>query len=352
MTKDEIRQSFLSLQDFDAYMERFPEFIGLPVEGEVFRKEMELMGTDGVYTHRRKDQLRQQRKREIIKSLHAEIDHLCGEIEQAGPYTDPDEADTAPVNIVYLYPKGKREDINHAVALKTAAAIDTDGDICYAAFPPAAIREIDLVLYPVKNVFSGYDFLNLEEDAAAAFLLKHSRIFQIEYLMWKINYLTSEYKSLRSIRNTKLRTILKVHQAAVMAERDAIYEQLIAEGETHAKWVSEQKAYAIVKAKYPDAKFQYQPDWLNGQRIDIYIPSEKTAIEYQGKQHTEAVEFFGGMEGLKSNIERDHRKEFHCRANGVKLICWNYDQPLTKAFFEEQIEPGIRNEDVPDPSEK
>lgn len=54
--------------------------------------------------------------------------------------------------------------------------------------------------------------------------------------------------------------------------------------------------------------------------LDFYIPSAQVAIEYQGRQHFEAVIPFGGEEGLKITRERDEYKKNICKENGVKLV--------------------------------
>ena len=353
MPKNKLKQSFLKLKSFDEYMEKLPEFIGLEIDHELFRKEMELMENEPSYTHRKKEQLRLKRKREIVKEYKEQMAALCEDVISYGPYIELDNVDDTFVNIVYLYPEGKREDINHAIAMRSASSIEIEGNICYAVFPAKAYEAIDLLLFPVKNFFARYDFLKIEQDAAASFLLRLNRIFQIEYLMWKVNYLIPQYRSLRSVENVKLRDILKAHHELIQYKRDEIYEHLIEDGETHARWISEQKAYAIVKKHYPKAVFQYQPKWLCGQRLDIFIPENNSGIEYQGKQHTEAVEFFGGEEGLRDNRIRDRKKNYLCRTHGVKLIYWNYDEPLTEAFFECQLVPMIEGEiNVSNPSKK
>lgn len=339
-----MKQAFLKLKNFDEYIRRLPDFIGLEIDNDLFRKEMELMENDGEYTHRQKDQIRQKRKKELVKEFQEQIDKLYEDVKAHGPYIKLDNVDDTFVNIVYLYPEGKREDINHAIAMRSATSLEIEDNICYAAFPAKAYRDIDLLLFPVKNFFAGYDFLKIKGDAAASFLLRFNRIYQIEYLMWKINYLIPQYRSLRSMEDVKLRDLLKSHHEFVNQKRDEIYEKLIKDGQTHARWISEQKAYAIVKKKYPNAKFQYQPAWLHGQRLDIFIPEKNVGIEYQGKQHTEAIEFFGGDQGLQSNIIRDRKKNYLCRKNGVKLIYWNYDQPVTDQFFESQLVPVIEGD--------
>lgn len=54
--------------------------------------------------------------------------------------------------------------------------------------------------------------------------------------------------------------------------------------------------------------------------FDFYLPTIKTAIEYQGRQHFEEVNIFGGEDGLKITIERDKYKKNACKENNVKLL--------------------------------
>ena len=66
-------------------------------------------------------------------------------------------------------------------------------------------------------------------------------------------------------------------------------------------------------------------DWSDNLRLDFYLPDIKIAIECQGKQHFEPVDFAGhGEEHAKAEfekiIERDKRKKELCEKNNVKLI--------------------------------
>lgn len=61
-------------------------------------------------------------------------------------------------------------------------------------------------------------------------------------------------------------------------------------------------------------------DWLCGKSLDIYIPSLKTAIEYQGRQHFMPVEKFGGEIEFEKTIKRDIEKYNQCKNNGVRLL--------------------------------
>ena len=63
-----------------------------------------------------------------------------------------------------------------------------------------------------------------------------------------------------------------------------------------------------------------QLPWLNRLTLDFYLPDCNIAIECQGKQHFEPVEFFGGKSDYQDTIERDERKRNLCEKNGIKLL--------------------------------
>ena len=79
------------------------------------------------------------------------------------------------------------------------------------------------------------------------------------------------------------------------------------------------------------------------QSVDLYLPEYNIAIECQGIQHFESVEFFGGEEGLKSNIERDENKRRLCEEHGIKII---YFSDLSSRLRKEYQYPYKVYEDV------
>lgn len=60
-------------------------------------------------------------------------------------------------------------------------------------------------------------------------------------------------------------------------------------------------------------------NWLERLSLDFYIPEYNIAIECQGIQHFEPVEYFGGQEGYIKQVERDKRKMALCIENNVTL---------------------------------
>ena len=87
-------------------------------------------------------------------------------------------------------------------------------------------------------------------------------------------------------------------------------------------WVSETKLYQQIKNHIKNRKViqHARLAFLGKQHLDIFIPSLKVAIEYQGLQHDQPVEFFGGVEAFRKTQERDERKRKLCEENGVTLF--------------------------------
>lgn len=112
-------------------------------------------------------------------------------------------------------------------------------------------------------------------------------------------------------------------------ERTRIRTELTADGTIRPKWKHELSLFQEVRKLYPDTLYQYRPDWLGRQSLDIYIPSLKTAIEYQGIQHYLPVGFFGGEEALSTRQELDDMKRKLCEENNVRLIEWPYSMDPT-----------------------
>ena len=62
--------------------------------------------------------------------------------------------------------------------------------------------------------------------------------------------------------------------------------------------------------------------------FDFYIPSLNVAIEYDGRQHYEIVEYFGGLDDFIGIKIRDIIKTIYCKENNIKLIriaYWDFD---------------------------
>ena len=71
---------------------------------------------------------------------------------------------------------------------------------------------------------------------------------------------------------------------------------------------AEQAFYFYIKKVYPDAINSYRDIFNNGMELDIYIPSIRLGIEYDGEAwHKE------------SNFERELKKFQICQEHNIKL---------------------------------
>lgn len=331
-------KAFLALESFEEYMEKYPLFAGLKTNAAVFEKEQQLMESDETCTRREKEKIREKRKRDILKDLHAQIDELVSETKNSGVWILPVKG-RSKIEFRYHYPNDRRGDIEHYLAGLYYEPKPLGNDEYAIKIERKNYPLTELLAMSHGVLFTQYD--SMKSDPAIRFLLEYHRVAKIEELMYRVNLYKEEYRSIRAIQEPELKKLLQDYHKTIRKKNDEIYEHLIAEGLTNPRWKSEQKAYAIVLKYYPDAKFQHQPDFLYYQRLDIFIPSKNTAIEYQGKQHYEPVEFFGGEEGNRRNRERDARKRSRCRAHHIQVIDWDYDQPLTEEYFRETIMPQI-----------
>ena len=120
-------------------------------------------------------------------------------------------------------------------------------------------------------------------------------------------------------------------------ERTKIRTKLTAEGIIKPKWKQELSLFYAVQKLYPDTLYQHRPQWLGRQSLDLYIPSIRTAIEYQGVQHYLPVPFFGGEDALSRRQELDLQKRKLCEENSVRFIEWPYHIEPTKENIQAEL---------------
>lgn len=141
---------------------------------------------------------------------------------------------------------------------------------------------------------------------------------RINDLISKQNELIENHTEISELRNSIDRAI-----------ENSVREQLGFKKVGEA-WVSETMLFHIVQKLFPTEKIirHYRPSWLDGLELDIYLPDLNIGLEYQGIQHFQAVEHWGGQKQLRKQQEHDARKKRLCKELGVKLVCINYDEPL------------------------
>ena len=89
----------------------------------------------------------------------------------------------------------------------------------------------------------------------------------------------------------------------------------------------------IREKKFPNLK------GINGGdlRYDFYLPDFNTVIEYNGKQHYEEVEFFGGNEYFETLKSHDKIKNDYCVNNNINLIVINYKENIYESLSKNKV---------------
>lgn len=145
---------------------------------------------------------------------------------------------------------------------------------------------------------------------------------------------------------------LRISREIVDRAKNGAYDHsdFVGYSKPHNKWKSEEAVYRITKDLYKDYQviYQYSPFYLATDKgcmsYDIYICGLKVAIEYQGKQHFEPVDFFGGEDNFAKQQARDKLKAQRSEENGVKLVYINYWDDITPSLIKERVDEAIAGE--------
>jgi len=107
------------------------------------------------------------------------------------------------------------------------------------------------------------------------------------------------------------------------------------------KFFSETTLYNIILKIFSELGYEVihhsYPPFLGRQELDIHIPALNLGIEYNGLQHYEPIEFFGGQEGFEKRKALDEKKKSLCKENGVKLVYFKYDEPLEENIVRSKL---------------
>jgi len=104
-------------------------------------------------------------------------------------------------------------------------------------------------------------------------------------------------------------------------------------------WIGESILVQIVKIIFPSNTIirHHRPGWLEGLELDIFVQELDIAFEYQGQQHYQSIEAWGGDSALQQLQIRDARKRFLCQQHGVHLVEITYMDPLSVEFVKSKI---------------
>lgn len=81
--------------------------------------------------------------------------------------------------------------------------------------------------------------------------------------------------------------------------------------------------------------------WLRELSLDFYLPDYNVAIECQGGQHFYSVEYFGGEDKLKKQLERDRKKKLLCEKHNINLLYYSEEKITFPYYVNTSIEELI-----------
>jgi hypothetical protein len=88
-------------------------------------------------------------------------------------------------------------------------------------------------------------------------------------------------------------------------------------------WVAETELFLLIRDAVGDQTRVEQhgvPQGFGRQHLDVWLPDWRVGVEYQGEQHDQPLDFFGGEDAWKLTVARDRAKRAKCKRLGINLI--------------------------------
>ena len=142
----------------------------------------------------------------------------------------------------------------------------------------------------------------------------------------KYDYSSVEYKTTMK----KVKIICNVHGEFLKTPN----KHLIGEGCPVCKESNGEREIRLL-LESNNIKYKYQKRFKNciykkPLPFDFYLPDQNICIEYDGKQHFECVEYFGGEDEFELRKIKDEIKNEYCKKNNIRLIRIRYDEDTNK----------------------
>jgi hypothetical protein len=115
---------------------------------------------------------------------------------------------------------------------------------------------------------------------------------------------------------------LKNYLQRILREIENLYREEKGYPKIGEGWIRETELYTKLSDLFPNLKIMHHasPNWLGRQHLDIYIPEKNIGIEYQGLQHVQPIDFFGGEDAFCKQKKYDQSKLNKCKENNCHLI--------------------------------
>ena len=115
-----------------------------------------------------------------------------------------------------------------------------------------------------------------------------------------------------------------------------------AENQSRGEELTRQILEDVFGTTFPNIRPEWlvSPDTGHLLELDCYSEEMNLAFEYQGLQHYEPVDFFGGTEAYDSQVKRDKIKRQLCKTRGVTLV------EIDSRNFSQYFETGVLRQHI------
>ena len=156
------------------------------------------------------------------------------------------------------------------------------------------------------------------------FILKANIVHHNKYDYYLVNYKNNE---------TKIKIICPIHGVFEQIPNNHISQKQgcpICKDSTGEKKISYilKNMNIIFKKEYKFKKCKNKRELP----FDFYLPDYNICIEFDGKQHFEVNEFFGGIINFNKLVKNDNIKNEYCKNNNIRLIRIRYDEDINIAL--------------------
>ena len=92
----------------------------------------------------------------------------------------------------------------------------------------------------------------------------------------------------------------------------------------------------LLKNKIEYTRQKKFDDCINKRKLpfDFYLPEYNYCIEFDGRQHFDSIDYFGGDENLEYIKNNDSIKETYCKENNIKLLRIKHDENIIEKLNE------------------
>ena len=91
-------------------------------------------------------------------------------------------------------------------------------------------------------------------------------------------------------------------------------------------WLEAHNILYEFQKKFDDCRDKYVLSF------DFYLSDYNAIIEFQGRQHYEPIDYFGGEGKFEQQVNHDKIKLDYCKQNNIRLLCIKYDEDIDEVL--------------------